>query len=92
MVIKLYKNFGVLAHEKDPVYTYFTPAAAAHDRLTVDIPQFSGMNEYDEPLVTLDGMDYPLHDVLATVDDAPALRWYDGQTYHIIPLSEKKEE
>lgn len=92
MVIKLYKNFGVLAHEKEPVYTYFTPAAAAHDRVTVDIPQVSGMNEYDEPLVSLDGRDYLLHDVLATVDDAPALRWYDGQTYHIIPLTEKKEE
>ena len=92
MLIKLYKSFGVLAHEKEPVYTYFTPASAAHDRVTVDIPQVIGMNEYDEPLVSLDGRDYPLHDVLATVDDAPALRWYDGQDYHIIPLAEKKEE
>ena len=92
MEVKLYKNFGVLAHEKEPVYTYFVPAATAHDRVTVDIPQISGTNEYDEPLVSLHGRDYPLHDVLATVDDAPALRWYDGQTYHIIPLTEKKEE
>lgn len=92
MEIKLYKNFGVLAHEKEPVYTYFTPAAAAHDRVAVDIPQVSVMNEYDEPLVSLDVRDYPLHDVLTTVDDSPALLWYDGQTYHIFPLTEKKEE
>ena len=91
MEIKLYKNFGVLAHEKEPVYTYFTPAAAAHDRVAVGIPQVSGLNEYDEPLLSLNGRDYPLHDVLTTVDDAPALRWYDGQDYHIIPLTEKKE-
>ena len=92
MVIKLYKNYGVLAREKEPVYTYFVPASAAHDRVTVDIPQVSSTNEYDEPLVSLDGRDYPLYDVLATVDDALALRWYDGQTYHISPLAEKKEE
>ena len=91
MVIKLYKNYGLLAHEKEPVYTYFVPAATAHDRVTVDIPQISGMNEYDEPLVSLDGRDYPLYDVLYTVDDALALRWYDGQTYHTIPLAERKE-
>ena len=91
MEIKLYKNYGLLAHEKEPVYTYFIPVAAAHDLVTVDIPQISGMNEYDEPIVSLDGMDYPLYDVLSTVDDAPALRWYDGQTYHTIPLTEKKE-
>lgn len=91
MEIKLYKNYGLLAHEKEPVYTYFIHVSAAHDLVTVDIPQISGVNEYDEPLVSLDGRDYPLYDVLATVDDAPALRWYDGQTYHIIPLTEKKE-
>lgn len=91
MEIKLYKNYGLLAHEKEPVYTYFIPVSAAHDLVTVDIPQISGVNEYDEPLVSLDGRDYPLYDVLATVDDALVLRWYDGQTYHAIPLTEKKE-
>ena len=90
MVIKLYKNYGMLAHEKEPVYTYFVPVAAAYDLVTVDIPQVSGMNEYDEPLLTLDGRDYPLYDVLNTVDDAPALQWYDGQDYNTIPLTEKK--
>lgn len=90
MEIKLYKNYGLLAHEKEPVYTYFIPVVAAHDLVTVDIPQISGVNEYDEPLVSLDGRDYPLYDVLATVDDAIVLRWYDGKTYHIIPLTEKK--
>ena len=90
MVIKLYKNYGVMAHEKEPVYTYFVPVAAAYDLVTVDIPQISGMNEYDEPLLTLDGRDYLLYDVLSTVDDALVLRWYDGQTYHTIPLTEKK--
>lgn len=91
MEIKLYKNYGLLAHEKEPVCTYFIPVAAAHDLVTVDIPQVSGTNEYDEPLVSLGGRDYLLYDVLVTVDDALVLRWYDGQDYHIIPLTEKKE-
>ena len=90
MEIKLYKNYGMLAHDKEPVYTYFIPVAAAYDLVTVDIPQVSGMNEYDEPLVSLGGRDYPLCDVLSTVDDALVLRWYDGHTYHTIPLNEKK--
>ena len=86
MKIKLYKNYGVLEHEKEPLYTYHAPVSEVYDRVAVDIPQVIGMNEYDEPLVSLDGMDYPLHDVLDTMYDEPALRWYDGQSYHDVIL------
>ena len=93
MKIKLYKNYGVLAHEKELIYTYFMPASEVHDRVIVDIPQVVGMNSYDEPMVSLDGSNYHLQDVLTTVNDAPALRWYDGRAYHIVilPIVESEE-
>ena len=86
MKIKLYKNYGVLAHEKEPVYTYLNPASGVYDRVTVDVPNIVGVNDYGEYLVSLGGMVYPLSDVLSTVDDEPALRWYDGRSYQILTL------
>ena len=87
MKIKLYKNYGVLAHEKEPLYTYHAPVSEVYDRVTVDIPQVIGMNEYDEPIVSLEGMEYPLQDVLTTTMDGElALRWYDGQFYYDLIL------
>lgn len=86
MKIKLYKNYGVLAHEKEPVYTYLNPASGVYDRVMVDVPNIVGVNDYGEYLVSLGGMVYPLSDVLATVDGEPALRLYDGQFYHNLIL------
>ena len=86
MKVKLYKNYGVLAHEKEAFYTYSAPASDVYDCVTVDIPQIIGVNTSDEPLVSLGGMIYPLQDVLATVDGKPALRLYDGQYYHNVFL------
>ena len=86
MKIKLYKNYGVLEHEKEPIYTYNAPVSDVYDRVAVDIPQVIGMNEYDEPLVSLDGMEYPLQDVLTTMDGELVLRWYDGQFYYDLIL------
>ena len=92
MKIKLYKNYGVLAHEKEPLYTYLAPASYVYDRVTVDIPQVIGMSEYDdEPLVSLDGREYLLQDVLTTMYDDPVLRWYDGQSYHHVILLAVKD-
>lgn len=86
MKIKLYKNYGVLGHEKEVIYTYFMPASEVHDRVIVDIPQVVGMNSYDEPMVSLDGSNYHLQDVLIAVNNMPALGWYDGQNYHVMIL------
>ena len=86
MKIKLYKNYGVLAHEKEPYYTYLNPASDVYDRVTVDVPHIVGVGDYGEYLVLLGGTIYTLQDVLSTVDDAPALRWYDGRAYQIVTL------
>lgn len=86
MKIKLYKNYGVLAHEKEVIYTYSLPASEVHDQVIVDIPQVASINCYGEPMVSLDGSIHHLQDVLTSVNNMPALRWYDGRSYHILTL------
>ena len=83
MKVKLYKNYGVLSHEKEPLYTYLKPASDVYDRVTVDVPHIVGVADYGEYLVLLGGTVYTLSAVLTTVDEAPALRWYDGQDYRV---------
>ena len=79
MKIDLYESFGVLAHEKEPVYALFAPASDVYNRVAVELPHVTGETAFGEPVLTLDGVDYPLHDVLATWDNRPALRWHDGR-------------
>lgn len=91
MKVKLYKNYGVLAHEKESLYTYLKPASDVYDRVKVDVPYIVGVGDYGEYLVLLGGEVYTLQDVLSTVDGAPALRWYDGQSYHDVILQTVEE-
>ena len=79
MKIELYESFGVLSHEKEPVYSQFSPASDVYNRVTVELPHVTGETDFGEPVLTLDGVDYPLHDVLTTWDNRPALRWHDGR-------------
>lgn len=77
--IKIYKSYGVLAHEKQPVYTVSNPASDIYDVITVGIPVKTWENQYGEIGVTLDGEDYLLSDVITNRGDAPVMRWYDGR-------------
>ena len=83
MKIKLYKNYGVFAHEKEVVYTYIKPASDVYDRVKVNVPYIVSVGDYGEYLVLLSGNVYTLQDVLTAVDEAPALRWYDGHGYRV---------
>lgn len=79
MKIELYESFGVLSHEKEPVYTQFAPASDVYNRVTVELPYVTGETAAREPVLTLDGVDYPLRYVLSTWGGKPALRWHDGR-------------
>lgn len=76
--IMVYENWGVLAHEYEPVYSARFPMTAAYNYiiLTVDVPTWTDPKH--EPGVTIDGTDYLLNEVLSNWGDAPALVWYDG--------------
>lgn len=76
----IYANYGLLAHEKQTVYT-LTPATDICDTVRVIIPNVSGVNVVDEPILTLDGQDYLLSQVLTSASDNPALRWIANGSY-----------
>ena len=91
MDVKIYDNYGVLAHEKQHVYTTAPEATAAvSEPFYIIIPE--GMHPYvtassEVALELPDGFNpYLLHEVLATGRDGmPIIHWVDrkgkSQTY-----------
>lgn len=82
MTVKIYKSYGVLAHEKQPFYSISTPASDVYDIVAVDIPFPTWHNYMGDIGVTIDGVDYILSDILTNRGDAPVLMWYDGHHNH----------
>lgn len=90
MTHKLYASYGVLAHEKQPVYTDGLPASDIYDIVTVDLPAgvYILHHAAGGTLVDIDGQVYFLNDILSTDDqDQPILTWFDGRENHVITLS-----
>lgn len=84
MIVKLYANYGVLAHEKEPQFTtdFLRYHAAYIEPVAVEIPDewIVGRNPYDELLVSADGMGnsyYRLREVLNNHGDNPVIAWHD---------------
>ena len=75
MEATIYANFGELAHEK--VIVYDTVAGEIADAVKVEIPS-GGYNCCGELLVDIGNSTYTVKELLANVNDTPALRWYDG--------------
>ena len=90
MIVNLYKSYGVLAHEKEPVYTYSNPASEIYDMVSVEIPETFKPCEAvnDNILVHVGGYDYLINEVLTNAGDAPALGWWDGEkdVYRILRI------
>ena len=85
MTIKGYANYGVLAHEKQIIFTAYNPDAHADyaDEVEYTIPEGweTAENEAGELLLTLDGKTYYLvHELLSSQGDKPVFVWYDGRT------------
>lgn len=83
-IIKLYENYGVLAHEYESAFSA-TAAAEIHDEICVELPNVVGETICGEPVVELDGAEYALREVLTNVGDEPALEWYEN------PWHQKKQ-
>lgn len=98
MKIKLYCNYGVLAHEKTWVYTYGEPhhQSDAYSTVIVSIPD--DLQPYEtnmgDVVVTLDGAKYLLSEALSSRNDKPCIRWYDGThtRYAALPVIEHRED
>ena len=83
----IYANYGMIAHEKETVYS--TAPAQINDAIEVDIPE---AYETQDGIIAVDlgGSRYMLSEVLSNSNarglaaagtDKPILRWYDGQRY-----------
>lgn len=88
MKLNVFKSYGVLAHEKNPVYTVGRPASDIYDVVTVDIPESFPVwqNEAGSHIVSIDGEIYSLNEVLSNRGDRPVLSWYDGRSYRTVYL------
>jgi len=80
--IKIYAYYGLLAHEKQPVYSPFATSDTPREEVTVEIPFPVWHNAMNCPGVTIDGVDFLLSDVLTNHGDEPAIRWCDGHKTH----------
>lgn len=96
MKIKIYANYGPFSADEDgvaanlPLYTHTPDVDAAFSKAVhIDLPD--GM-VYDptaavNPLLVLSGAKYTLSEVLTGIGDCPAIIWWDGDCYHLRPLS-----
>lgn len=52
----------------------------------LEIPDhlIAGINQFDEPILTLEGKKYPLGSVLRIWGGKPCLGWYDGKEHRIM--------
>jgi len=85
MKIRIYANYGVLAHEKQTVYATYR-IGSCNEPVDVELPDDLdiGYNAADEMLITVDGINYMLDELLDAMPDTerPCLRWYDGHQNH----------
>ena len=88
MKLNVFKSYGVLAHEKEPMFTVYGPASEFYDIVTVQIPDKYPISENDmgDYLITLDDVTYLLQEVLSNSGIHPVLRWYDGRSYRTVYL------
>ena len=90
--MKIYKSYGVLAHEYQPVYTVDGPAAEIYDVVNVTLPEGWEVDEGafgGTLIVSPAGDTYIGNDIISNWGDRPALIWYDNRlVMHRIVLSE----
>ena len=92
--IRAYRNYGVLAHEGQVIYTATAAdTAKVSEETTLVLPE--GWDAWDneageqviERLET--GERYMVREILGSWGDKPVLMWYDGQHTHRVNLEEK---
>jgi hypothetical protein len=90
MEITIYANYGLLGHEKSPVYKQ-DKIGDINEKVDIVLPDELNPkeNEYGEITVELSGARYPLNGMLrAGKDDKPILVWYDGEKPRTMELKE----
>ena len=87
MKVKIHSYYGVLGHEKTPVYKEHEINETISDALYVDVPNVVGANEAGDTLVEINGSIYVLNELLCTTQTGkPAIQWHDGCNIRIQSL------
>lgn len=88
MKVRIFANYGVLGHEKVPVYSVSCPCTEAYDELIVELPDqyFVGQNMYGNILVEIDNETYEFARMLKDHDGVPALAVFEYYRYKYIDL------
>lgn len=96
MTIKIYASYGVLAHEKRPVYTESAPISDIYDALTVELPNdiTTYVGAWGDRIFEVCEKRYLASEILTNWGDEPALVWSDGKTQHhrVLKVVEDEEE
>ena len=92
--IKGFANYGVLAHEKQTIFTIANkhPHATVSEEVEITLPEGweIGKNSFGEILIdTPTGETYTAEEIISSWGDSPVLSWYDGQKNHRITLEWK---
>lgn len=86
--IKGFANYGVLAHEKQTIFTIpgKHPHATVSEEIEITLPdkwEVSRSESEDLLIDTPEGNTYRADDIISSWDDAPVLSWYDGKDHRI---------
>lgn len=91
--IKGFANYGVLAHEKQTIFTISNPhgRATASEAVEITLPDGWEVGESvtEGQLITGPAGTYGADDIIDSWRDQPVLSWYDGQQEHRIALEWK---
>ena len=88
--MEMYASYGVLTHEKHPVYSLSVPASEIYDTFDLTLPdgwRFCESTHGDTLIESPDGTLYLWYDILTNFGDHPVLRWYDGYTERRVDLT-----
>ena len=89
--IKGYANYGVLAHEKQVIFTVETkhPHADVSEEVEMELPEGWKVAETESGVLLIEspeGETWPADKVIDSFADAPALSYFDGVKGHRITL------
>lgn len=78
-----FANYGVLAHEKQVIFTALQPAGTAthSEKIEIELPEGfdCGYNAMQELVITApNGQNYTANEILRSYGDNPVMVWYEG--------------
>ena len=89
--VKMYATYGVIAHEKQPVYTLDRPCGEIYDAYTLTAPEgwsFAESVSGDTLVESPDGTTYTGAEILTNWGDVPCFCWYDGHSDRRVMLTD----